>query len=366
MSGLQVRGVVAGYGPEPVLRGVDLDVPDGGLLAVLGPSGCGKTTLLRVLAGFHPVRAGSVRLGDRLLGDRVLSDASTHVPPERRGIGVVPQEGALFPHLNAAANVGFGLSRAQRRGGRVDELLELVGLSGLGTRMPAQLSGGQRQRVALARALAPRPGVVLMDEPFSSLDAALRDELRADVRAALRAFGATALLVTHDQEEALGVADQVAVLRSGVVAQLGAPQHIYAEPADLGVALFVGEAVTFAGEARNGIVDTPLGRLLVRGSGDGTVLLRPEQLHLGIYGVGTSGLGTDGVGTDGVAATVEDVLFHGHDATVLLRLKDGTRVRSRVQGPLPVRPGDDTAVRVSGQALFFAGQPAGRPAGRPA
>jgi iron(III) transport system ATP-binding protein len=344
MSDLRVSGLVAGYGPEPVLRGLDLVVPEGGLLAVLGPSGCGKTTLLRVLAGFHPVRSGEVRLGDRVLADR-----SAHVPPERRGIGIVPQEGALFPHLTVAGNVGFGLTRAQRRDGRVEELLELVGLSGYGKRMPAQLSGGQQQRVALARALAPRPGVVLMDEPFSSLDASLRDELRADVRTALHAFGATALLVTHDQEEALGVADLVAVLRDGVVAQLGAPQQIYASPADLGVALFVGEAVTFDGSAaRDGVAETPLGPLPigtpsgVGTAGVGTVLVRPEQLH---------------VGADGVTATVDDVLFHGHDATVLLRLADGTRVRSRVQGPTPVRPGDVTAVRVSGSALFFGTRP---------
>ncbi|GAA0231700.1 ABC transporter ATP-binding protein [Saccharothrix mutabilis subsp. mutabilis] len=334
MSGLRINGLVAGYGPEPVLRGVDLDVPDGGLLAVLGPSGCGKTTLLRVLAGFHPVRSGTISLGDR-----VLADGSVDVPPERRGIGIVPQEGALFPHLTVAGNVGFGLARGRRRE-RVAELLDLVGLSGFESRMPAQLSGGQRQRVALARALAPRPGVVLMDEPFSSLDAALRDELRADVRAALRAFGATALLVTHDQEEALGVADRVAVLRGGVVAQLGAPHQVYTSPADLGVALFVGEAVTFAGEARDGVAETPLGRLAVGGEGPGTVLVRPEQLHLG---------------GEGVPATVADVLFHGHDSTVLLRLADGAVVRSRVQGPLPVRPGDECAVAVAGPALFFPG-----------
>ncbi len=335
MSDLDVKGLVAGYGPEPVLRGLDLAVPEGGLLAVLGPSGCGKTTLLRVLAGFHPVRDGEVRLGDR-----VLSGGSVHVPPERRGIGIVPQEGALFPHLTVARNVGYGLSRADRRNGRIGELLDLVGLSGYGDRMPGQLSGGQQQRVALARALAPRPGVVLMDEPFSSLDAGLRDELRVDVRAALRAFGATALLVTHDQEEALGVADLVAVLRDGVVAQLGTPQQVYTEPADLGVALFVGEAVTFAGVARDGVAETPLGRLPVRGKayGGGTVLVRPEQLL---------------VGADGAPATVDDVLFHGHDATVLLRLADDTRIRSRVAGSVAVRPGDDVAVRTSGSALFF-------------
>jgi iron(III) transport system ATP-binding protein len=334
MSGLTVKRLVAGYGGEPVLREVDFEVQEGGLLAVLGPSGCGKTTLLRVLAGFHPVSSGEVWLGGRQL--------TADVPPEQRGIGIVPQEGALFPHLSVAANVGFGLSRTERRGGRIDELLELVGLAGFGSRMPNQLSGGQAQRVALARALAPRPGVVLLDEPFSALDAGLREELRADVRASLRAAGATALLVTHDQEEALGMADLVAVLRDGAVAQLARPQTIYNSPADLGVALFVGEAITFEGIARSGQVETPLGTLPTNGDGPGTVLLRPEQLLLG---------------NDGIASIVDDVLFHGHDATVLLRLADGTHLRSRVQGRVPVRAGDSVSVSVEGSALFFGNTP---------
>jgi iron(III) transport system ATP-binding protein len=330
MTGLSVKGVVAGYGAENVLRGLDLVVPEGDLVAVLGPSGCGKTTLLRVVAGLHPTNAGRIELNGRVLDG---------VPPERRGIGIVPQEGALFPHLSVAKNVAFGLNREQRRHGRVGELLDLVGLADFGRRMPNELSGGQQQRVALARALAPRPGVVLMDEPFSSLDAGLREELRADVRTALRATGATALLVTHDQQEALGVADLVAVLRAGVVAQLGTPQQVYTEPADLGVALFVGEAVTFTAASSGGVADTPLGRLPVNGHGEGTVLLRPEQLHLG----------------SGAAATVADVRFHGHDATVHLRLPDGTPLRSRVSVPVHLRPGEPTAVTVHGPALFFPG-----------
>lgn len=334
MSGLTVKRLVAGYGGEPVLREVDFEVPEGGLLAVLGPSGCGKTTLLRVLAGFHPVSSGEVWLGGRQL--------TAEVPPEQRGIGIVPQEGALFPHLSVAGNVGFGLSREERRGGRVDELLDLVGLSGFGARMPGQLSGGQAQRVALARALAPRPGVVLLDEPFSALDAGLREELRADVRATLKAAGATALLVTHDQEEALGIADHVVVLRDGAVAQFARPQTIYTSPADLGVALFVGEAVTFPGTARSGQVETPLGTLPTSGDGPGTVLLRPEQLILG---------------ATGVPSTVDDVRFHGHDATVLLRLADGAQVRARVQGRISVRAGDSVSVSVDGPVLFFEDRP---------
>jgi iron(III) transport system ATP-binding protein len=325
---LSVKGVVADYGAESVLRGLDLVVPEGDLVAVLGPSGCGKTTLLRVVAGLHPASAGRIELNGRDLSG---------IPPERRGIGIVPQEGALFPHLSVGRNVAFGLNREQRRNGRVDELLELIGLAGFGKRMPSELSGGQQQRVALARALAPRPGVVLMDEPFSSLDAGLREELRDDVRSALRATGATALLVTHDQQEALGVADLVAVLRDGVVAQLGTPQQVYGEPADLGVALFVGDAVTFVTNAADGMADTPLGRLRVNGQGAGTVLLRPEQLHLG----------------EGVPATVDDVRFHGHDATVLLRLANGTPLRSRAAGPIEVKPGEQTAITVRGSALFF-------------
>ncbi|MET9227785.1 ABC transporter ATP-binding protein [Lentzea sp. NPDC003310] len=333
MSGLTVKRLVAGYGGDPVLREVDFEVQEGGLLAVLGPSGCGKTTLLRVLAGFHPISSGEVWLGERRLDD--------DVPPERRGIGIVPQEGALFPHLSVAGNIGFGLRRGERAA-RVGELLDLVGLSGFGHRMPSELSGGQAQRVALARALAPRPAVVLLDEPFSALDAGLREELRADVRATLKAAGATALLVTHDQEEALGMADLVAVLRDGAVAQLGRPQTIYSAPADLGVALFVGEAVTFRGVAGSGQVDTPLGTLPTSGEGPGTVLLRPEQLVLGPHGI---------------TSTVDDVLFHGHDATVLLRLADGTVVRSRVQGEIPVRAGDSVSVSVRGSASFFGDTP---------
>jgi len=336
MTGLTVKGLVAGYGADPVLRGVDLVVPEGELAAVLGPSGCGKTTLLRVIAGLHPLRDGRIELDDR-----VLSGDGRQVSPERRGIGIVPQEGALFPHLSVTGNVAFGLSREDKRNGRVEELLELVGLAGFGKRMPAELSGGQQQRVSLARALAPRPAMVLMDEPFSSLDASLREGLRADVRAVLRATGATVLLVTHDQEEALGVADKVAVLRDGVVAQLGTPQQVYLSPADLGVALFVGEAVTFAGSAGDGSVDTPLGRLTVDGRGRGTVLVRPEQIHIN--------------GGTGISATVTDVLFHGHDATVLLRLAGGAEVRSRVQGPVPAQRGEDVTVTVRGNALFFPG-----------
>src|SRR5580700_11123776 len=211
MRQLAVSGLHKAFGPHPVLTGVELTVPAGSFTAILGPSGSGKTTLLRLLAGFERADAGTIAIGDRV----VDGPGSTHVPPERRQIGYVPQEGALFPHLTVAANVGFGLPARQRRGARTEELLEAVGLAGMGSRYPHQLSGGQQQRVALARALAIRPGIVLLDEPFSSLDAGLRSSVRQDVARVLAEARTTAVLVTHDQDEALSMASRVAVLRDG-------------------------------------------------------------------------------------------------------------------------------------------------------
>jgi iron(III) transport system ATP-binding protein len=277
-ASLSVASLSKAFGDSPVLSGLDLEVPAGSLTAVLGPSGCGKTTLLRLLGGFEHADDGSIRLGDR-----VLSEDGTHLAPERREIGFVPQEGALFPHLDVAANVGFGLPRSQRRGGRVEELLQLVDLQGLAKRLPHQLSGGQQQRVALARALAPEPGLVLLDEPFDALDAGLRAQVRGEVREALQAAGATALLVTHDQEEALSLADLVAVMRGGRIVQVADPQTLYRDPVDADVAHFVGEAVLLEGRLDGDYAKTPLGHLRTRGAdgADGawaTLMLRPEQI----------------------------------------------------------------------------------------
>jgi iron(III) transport system ATP-binding protein len=335
---LVVRGVRAGHPGRPVLWGVDLVVPAGSLVAVLGGSGCGKTTLLRAIAGFHPVDAGTIHLGDRL-----VAGAGTDVAPERRRVGLVPQEGALFGHLTVAGNVGFGLDRAARRGSRVDEVLELVGLAGFGRRRPDELSGGQQQRVALARALAPEPALVLLDEPFTALDAGLRAEVREQVRAALRAAGATAVLVTHDQQEALGAADLVAVLRAGRVVQCGPPRALYGEPADLGVGAFVGEAVVLPATVRAGRAVTALGGFPVPGpDAVGHVLLRPEQLVLGPPG--------------DVPATVVEVVFHGHDTTVVLAVDGafgGALVRCRTAEPAAPAVGDRVRVAVRGAARFY-------------
>jgi iron(III) transport system ATP-binding protein len=343
MNELHVEGLTKSYGAgEPVLRGLELTVPAGAQAAVLGPSGCGKTTMLRIVAGFLRADAGTVRLGGRL-----LNGPGVHVPSERRRIGIVPQEGALFPHLSVARNVAFGLTGADRSERRrvTQEMLELVGLAGHGDRMPHELSGGQQQRVALARALAPRPQLVLLDEPFNALDSALRAGLRADVRAALRATGATAVLVTHDQQEALSTADLVAVVRDGRVAQCAAPQDLYRRPADPWVAGFVGDAVLLPGTVTgDGTAVTALGAVPLAGPADGrtsgTVLLRPEQLLL-----------TDADADGSVRGTVADVSYYGHDAMVTVTVEGHeTPVAVRVAGPVRVRPGEGTGVRVVGEA----------------
>ncbi len=352
MTELRIEGLTKAYGPDAtVLDGLDLTVPGGSLAAVLGPSGCGKTTLLRVIAGFLRADAGTVTVGDRL-----LAGPGTHVPPERRRIGIVPQEGALFPHLSVARNVAFGVTDRSARRRRTEEMLELVGLAGYGDRMPHELSGGQQQRVALARALAPEPALVLLDEPFNALDSALRAGVRADVRAALRTIGATAVLVTHDQQEALSTADLVAVVRDGRIAQCGPPHEVYARPADPWVARFVGDAVLLPAHAAHGAgpadrgaggaptATTGLGTVELRAPAaapEGTVILRPEQLLLTEPGEGVCG------------ATVTDVRYYGHDAmiTVVVDGVDGP-VDVRVAGHATLRPGDRAGVRVTGRAGF--------------
>jgi iron(III) transport system ATP-binding protein len=346
-ASLSVAGLSKAFGDSPVLSGLDLEVPAGSLTAVLGPSGCGKTTLLRLLGGFERADGGSIRLGDR-----VLCEDGLHLAPERREIGFVPQEGALFPHLDVAANVGFGLPRSQRRGGRVEELLQLVDLQGLAKRLPHQLSGGQQQRVALARALAPEPGLVLLDEPFDALDAGLRAQVRGEVREALRAAGATALLVTHDQEEALSLADLVAVMRGGRIAQAADPQTLYRDPVDADVAHFVGEAVLLEGRLDGDCVETPLGRLRTRGAdgADGawaTLMLRPEQIVCRELG--------PAAGAEEARGRVLSTAFYGHDATARIALDDPRHreIVARAAGHLLPQAGEEVAVAVEGTALAY-------------
>lgn len=342
MSSLTVTGLTKAFGATPVLTGVDLHVAEGSFTALLGPSGCGKTTLLRLIAGFEDPGSGTVALGDRVVAGKGRSVAA-----RRRGIGFVPQEGGLFPHLTVAGNISFGLPRRQRRdGGRVRELLELVGLdAALASRSPHELSGGQQQRVALARALAPAPSLVLLDEPFSSLDAGLREETRLAVSTALAGTGATAVLVTHDQAEALSMADQVAVLRGGRLVQLTDPRTLYRSPRDLDVATFVGDAVVLDAEIHGGTAHCALGAVPSTGAvahGPARLLLRPEQLRL-----------SPSARTGDVVARVRSVDFYGHDSRVWLELPGGGTVSARLDGADLPSVGADVAVTVRGTALTF-------------
>ncbi len=328
-AALTVAGVRKRFAATDVLHGIELTVPAGSVTAVLGPSGCGKTTLLRLIAGFERLDAGHIAVGGV-----TVADTTTHVslPPERRRVGIVPQEGALFPHLDVAGNIGFGLARGPQAQARVQELLALVGLAGMGRQRPDQLSGGQQQRVALARALAPRPSLILLDEPFSSLDAALRNQVRDEVFDVLRAEQATAVLVTHDQQEALSVADQVAVLLGGRIAQCADPNTLYEAPADLAVATFIGEAVVVDGVVERGVVRTALGTHALRPgappAGPVEVVVRPEQIEVVPVQV-------DG----GAAAVVTGRSFYGHDGVARLQVAGiGSAVSARLPaGHLPER-----------------------------
>ncbi|MGP8248488.1 MAG: ABC transporter ATP-binding protein, partial [Candidatus Dormibacteria bacterium] len=237
MTEVSISNLHKAFGETAVLRGLGLEAEAGSLTAILGPSGSGKTTLLRLIAGLERADRGRITLAGQ-----VVDDGHNYIRPEGRRVGYVPQDGSLFPHLTVEQNVGFGLSRKARRGDRVTSLLKMVGLGRMGRRYPHQLSGGQQQRVALARALAIDPQLVLLDEPFSALDPTLRAAVREEVRGILAETGMTTLLVTHDQEEALSIADQVAVLRDGVVAQFGTPHQLYHDPIDLDMARFLGDA----------------------------------------------------------------------------------------------------------------------------
>ncbi len=329
-------GVEKRYGDVEAVRGVDLELGRGKIVALLGPSGCGKTTMLRLIAGFERADRGEIVVSGRVV---TRTATRTHVAPEARRVGMVFQDYALFPHLDVAGNVGYALGRRPDRA-RVAEVLELVGLTGLGHRRPHELSGGQQQRVALARALAPSPSVVLLDEPFSNLDAALRAEVRGEVRRLLRAAGVSALLVTHDQDEALSLSDEVAVMHDGRIEQVGTPEAVYASPATRWVASFLGEVDVLAGTARDGAVHTSIADLPAPPelSGDVDVLVRPESVNLEALGAPR----------DARDAVVVEREYFGHDQLVVLELEGGLRVRSRRPGFPAWHPGDRVKVWVDG------------------
>jgi len=347
-----VSGLVKGFGQKPVLTGVDLAVEAGTITSILGPSGSGKTTLLRVICGFERAQAGSVSIDDE-----IVDDATHFVAPERRRIGYVPQEGNLFPHLTVAGNVRFGLDRTPESKQRVRELLEMIGLADRARSFPHQLSGGQQQRVALARALAVRPRLVLLDEPFASLDLSLRASVRTDVLAILRTAGATALLVTHDQDEALSMSDRVAVIRDGVIAQLDSPRAVYNRPADADLAHFIGEVNLLAGryDGERHVI-TALGRLeLTTGSqpadagSAATVMVRPEQILLSAAADRPD------------ACEVVDHEFYGHDAIVRLKPRAAATpiLVVRVRGGSDWSRGALASVAVDGPVVAWADQASG-------
>jgi iron(III) transport system ATP-binding protein len=313
MPGTMIRlaGVTKSFGSVVAVRDTSLAVERGEVVALLGPSGCGKTTFLRLVAGFERPDSGVVEIAER-----VVAGSETWVPPEERRVGMVFQDYALFPHLTVAGNVGFGLPRRQRKQ-RVTELLAVVGLESLEHRYPHELSGGQQQRVALARALAPAPEIVLLDEPWSNVDPFLRESLRAEVAEIIRPLGVTAILVTHDREEAFSLADRVALMRSGEIVQDGSAEELYFAPATSWAAEFVGAANLLPGRIADGLVTTAVGTFpAVGANGDSEVevLLRPELIELAPDPAG--------------AARVVAREFRGHDVFYRIAL-DGTELVSQ-------------------------------------
>jgi iron(III) transport system ATP-binding protein len=314
----------------------------------VGPSGSGKTTLLRLLAGLDRPDRGHIALDGE-----TLDDGQHHVAAYRRRIGYVPQDGLLFPHLSVSENVGFGLPRGQRRGARVGELLDLIGLDGLGHRRPHELSGGQQQRVAVARALAPEPRLVLLDEPFAALDASLRDSLRAEIRQLLETLGTTAVLVTHDQEEALSLADTVAVLHNGRVTQNASPRRIYEAPESLTVARFLGNPNLVAARIGGELASTALGELAIEPSplavgSHAVVLIRPEQILL-------SPLEPSADAT--VTARVTSVTYYGHDAVACVLVTApaaGMELVVRTRGDLAPAVDEQVSLSFGGAMRVYA------------
>ncbi len=348
MSSLSCTDLAKAFGAVRAVDEFTLELEGGTIAALLGPSGCGKTTALRLIAGLERPDAGTVTVGGR-----ELAGPGTFVAPERRRIGVVFQDYALFPHLDVAGNIAYALGRGADPA-RVHEVLELVGVGEHGARPVHELSGGQQQRVALARALAPTPELILLDEPFSNLDAGLRERLREEVREIIRNAGVTALFVTHDQAEALSIAETVAVMRDGRVEQLGTPEEVYSRPASRWVASFLGEIEVVPGEAADGRVGCELGSFAVEPGLEGPVdvLVRPESVAIATSGPERA-----------ASAEVIGRKFYGHDQLVELRLASGQVVRSRRLGFPAWHPGDRVRAWVDGPTDVLPRAPAEAGAG---
>ncbi len=326
---LEASNVSKTFDDVVAVDAASVHVEKGRSLVLLGPSGCGKTTLLRIVAGLETPDSGQI-----VVDGETLTATGSFVAPEHRRIGMVFQDWALFPHMTVAKNVAFGLGRDDI--GRVDDALEMVGLAGYGDRYPDALSGGQAQRVALARALAPKPRVMLFDEPFSNLDSELRVQIRSEVLGLLRRVGMTAIFVTHDQEEAFVLGDKVAVMRDGRVLQVDTPTDVYGSPVSPWVASFVGEANILDGTAGSGSIDTALGALPAANGTRGRcrAVVRPEHLLVSAGGNGT----------------IRSVEFYGHDSTYRVDLGQGSYT-VRVAAAPTFRPGDAVSLSYAGPAV---------------
>ena len=344
MTTLEVSHLDVQFGARKVISDLSFSLNTGEIASLLGPSGCGKTTLLRAIAGLLTPSGGTIRLGSQLIGLSSLSLA-----PHKRSTGYVPQQGALFPHLNVARNIAFGIDRKKKSASEIKsltfEMLDLIGMPGYEEAMPSELSGGQQTRVALARALVIKPKMVLLDEPFSALDAHLRNELRADVIALLRSQGATAILVTHDREEALVASDKVILMRDGAIAQFGTPEDVYENPTSPEIAVSTGDAMILpAQQNTQGKISYPLKNRETdfKVALNGFVVIRPEEVVVG----------SDLAG--GISAQLLSVDYYGHDAMLTFSLAHSTElIKVRVVGHSDYSVGDILSIKHEGPVRFF-------------
>lgn len=331
---LRASGLCASFDGIEVISDLTLDVREGELLAILGPSGCGKTTSLRLIAGFELATAGSLEIG----GESVIGPKNFR-PPEKRGVGMVFQDYALFPHMTVLENIEYGLQGVEGRHRMTAQALTMTNLTNFRNRRVHELSGGEQQRVALARAIAPQPKLLLLDEPFSNLDPSLRSRVREELHDIVRQTGITTILVTHDQEEALSIADRVAFMTSGNIVQIGSPEEIYLQPASIDVAAFIGETNVLYGIVSNSSVDTPLGTFAATDNGSiAAVLVRPEHLVLS---------------KTGIPATVTHREYYGHDQILRVQLDDTTLVRIRIDSRTHHLPGDKVLISLSEPPLIL-------------
>ena len=341
---LEIDNAVRRFATTPAVQGVSIQVAPGRVTSLLGPSGCGKSTTLRLIAGIERLDAGTIRIDGQL-----VADARFSLPPEKRPVGMVFQDLALFPHMTVAENVAFGMPRPERRPDRIDPLLERVGLAGYGPKYPHMLSGGEQQRVALSRALAARPKIMLLDEPFSSLDQRLRTEMREFTLDLLRETETTVILVTHDPDEAMMMADRIAIMEQGRILQEGTPLDLYHRPSSLAAAQFLADLNLLPGRVGGGRVETALGAIPAPGLADGTPLtcaIRPEHLRASRIGTGLNG--------EDSAARVLRVHSLGRESIVELGLPGlPHRLRCAAPGPCELAPGDAAELSFDPRAIML-------------